>query len=173
MKSMNKPEQHLSSVSPQNKKATMKSRQIDFEGFVFYAIMVFIAMFAFSVCAHGQTTTTPPFEIAAFKDWVELLTAGAVYLLTFLSYKIPFLNRIPSTSVRYIVIAGVALVFILAFGLSDFLSGLSAVGLPSFVAVLLKALFGLKTPKAQPTDVRTNEQKSIDLQRKKDKMNGK
>jgi hypothetical protein len=153
----------------------MKSRQIDFEHFLFYAILTFLAMFAFSICAHSQTSVpTPPFKPEFLNEWVTLLTASAVYILTFLSYKIPFLNRITSTSVRYIVIALVSFVFVLSFGLTDLLGGLAGVGLPSFVAVILKALFGLSTPKAQPKpkDNRTPEQKIADRLAKEKKMKG-
>ncbi len=144
------------------------------ESNIFFAILLLIAMMLFSVVANSQTTELPPFEPAAFNEWVTLLTAGAVYLVTFLSYKIPFLNRITSTSVRYVVIALVAAVFVWAFGWTSLIGALTSVGLPSFIAVLLKQLFGLKTPGVQPKpiDTRTPEQKALDKEKKDAKMQG-
>lgn len=171
MKNLNKPASHTSNVSGGTKPKSMKGRQIDFEHFLFYAILTFLAMFAFSICAHSQTTELPPFDPAFFKEWVTVLTAGVVYFVTFISYKIPLLNRLTSTSLRYIVIALVAGVFVWAFGWNSLIGALTSIGLPSFIAVLLKQLFGLKTPAI--VDARTAEQKEIDKAKKDAKMHGK
>jgi len=158
-------------------KARVKHQATWLESHIVFAIIWVLALMLFAAIANAQTSVPPPFAPQYFTEWVALLYSGAVYFVTFFSYKIPFLNKITYTSLRYIVIAIVAVVFGLSFGwIGTINEVLTVLGLPSFVAVLLKTLFKVKTPSVptkQHIDSRTAAQIEADRLRKQEKMSGK
>ncbi len=138
------------------------------ESNLLYALVCLILMMLLTQHAQAQVNP-PPFKPEAFNEWVTVLSASVVYLLTFISYKIPYFKRITSTSVRYVVIALVSAVFLLSFGLLALPQVLQAISLPSFLAVILKTI-GLSTPKVET--VRTAEEIAASAKVKHNKING-